>query len=124
MKNSFRLLSVTSLLFFLLPLQSSYAGSPYGVWVRNNGVHIKVYKCKDGLGMTIVKATKKENTGRNIMCGAKKTSSGKWDGKILNVADNRTYKGTVTINRNILTLEGCVFGGLICKTDKWKRLKE
>ncbi len=102
----------------------AYAAGPYGTWVRSNGVHISVYSCEGGLGMKIVKASKKENVGRVIMCGAKSDQTGKWKGNILNLDDGKTYTGFVTLpDRKTLKLEGCILGGLICKSDEWVRLR-
>lgn len=123
MFNILRLSFSGGLLFLLMLTGMSHAASPYGTWVRDNGVHIKVFRCENGLGMKIVKATKKINIGKRIMCGAEPISATQWDGEILNVSDNRTYSGTVTIKGNKLRLKGCVFGGLICKEDEWQRLK-
>ncbi len=123
MFNLSRFLFPVSLLFLLLLTHIGYAASPYGIWVRNNGVHIKVFRCQNGLGMMIVKAKKKSNVGKRIMCGAKEIGPVKWEGKILNVADDKTYSGTVTIIKDRLKLRGCVFGGLICKEDEWKKVE-
>ncbi len=102
---------------------ASHAASPFGTWVRDNGVHINVYSCKGGLGMKIVKASRKENVGKVIMCGAKTKNKGQWKGELLNVEDGKTYTGIVSLEGvRKLKLEGCILGGLICKSDIWNRL--
>lgn len=101
------------------------AASPNGTWLRSKtGGHIKVFNCGGGIGMKVIKSNVAAKRGKQIMCGAKKSGSNKWKGNILNLDDGKTYTGIVTLtSANSLTLEGCVLGGLICKSDAWKRIK-
>jgi len=100
------------------------AASPIGKTYRSDtGRHIKVFSCGGGLGMKIVKAKKKSHVGKRIMCGAKKTAANKWSGSILNVDDGKTYSGSASLSGSSLSVSGCVFGGLFCKTQKWALVK-
>ena len=108
-----------------LTTQSAFAGSPNGTWLRSStGGHIKVFNCGGGLGMKVVKSNKKAKVGKMIMCGAKPNGKNKWKGSVKNLDDGNTYSGYVTlVGANKLTLQGCALGGIVCKSDSWKRLK-
>jgi len=101
----------------------AYAASPNGTWYRpKTGALIKVFNCGGGLGMRVVKSKSPKKVGKTIMCGAKKTAANKWKGSILNLDDGKTYLGYVTLNGSkSLSLQGCVLGGLICKSDTWSK---
>ena len=111
-----------------------------GVWQHpDNGSHIKIAKCGEGVCATIVKVkdparTDAENPdpklkkrpvqGITIMSGAKKTGATTWSGKLYNTQDGKTYSGTLTVvDKTHLKLEGCVMGGLICQGPTWTRVK-
>jgi uncharacterized protein (DUF2147 family) len=48
----------------------------------------------------------------------------RWEGMLYNPKDGNTYKGSL-IARDPLTLklQGCVLGGLICKSETWTRVQ-
>lgn len=106
----------------VLMSQFAYAG-PNGNWYRpKTGATIKVFTCKGGLGMRVIKSKSPKKVGKLIMCGAKPNGKNKWKGSIKNLDDGKTYAGYVTLNSpNKLTLQGCALGGLICKSDAWTR---
>jgi uncharacterized protein (DUF2147 family) len=48
----------------------------------------------------------------------------KWQGRVYNADDGRTYSGYLTMTgANALELKGCVFGGIICKSETWTRAR-
>ncbi len=114
----------TAVLAFGATSSAAVAASPYGTWLRpSTGGKIQAYKCKGGLGLKVVASKKKSNVGQTIMCGAKKTGDNSYQGSIKNLEDGETYTGKVEIDGHFMHLSGCVLGGLICKTDKWQRVK-
>ena len=50
------------------------------------------------------------------------SGGGKYSGKITDPANDKTYTGKATLAGNNLKMQGCVMGGLICKTQNWKRM--
>ena len=49
---------------------------------------------------------------------------GQWAGQVYNAEDGKTYTGYITLTAaTSLKLEGCVLGGLICKSQTWTRAK-
>lgn len=94
------------------------AASINGIWLRpKTGKHVKSFSCGGGLGLRVVA------TGKLIMCGAKAKGGGKYEGTLTSTEDGNQYSGTVTFAGNKLHLSGCVLGGLICKSEIWKRIK-
>ncbi|MDE2445845.1 MAG: DUF2147 domain-containing protein [Alphaproteobacteria bacterium] len=46
---------------------------------------------------------------------------GNYEGKLIDLQDGRVYQGKAQIAGNVMTLSGCIFGGLLCKTENWVR---
>lgn len=47
---------------------------------------------------------------------------GRYSGEITDPATDKTYSGKAALSGNSLKMSGCVLGGLICKTQNWKRM--
>jgi uncharacterized protein (DUF2147 family) len=53
-----------------------------------------------------------------------KPNGDKWSGEVYNANDGKTYSGNITEHDpNTLVLQGCVLGGLICKSQIWTRVR-
>ena len=60
--------------------------------------------------------------GVTIMTGAAKSGADRWTGKLYNGEDGGTYTGSIIVeSRDELKLQGCVLGGIICKSRVWHR---
>jgi len=61
--------------------------------------------------------------GVQIVLGMKPSgTANKWNGQVYNAEDGKTYSGSLTLqDANTIKLEGCILGGLICKSSKWTR---
>jgi len=124
----------------------AFAGDPTGAWLTRNGnSKVAMAKCGQALCGTIVAlkqpndpATGKPKTDSNNPDAGKRarpiigtmivlnmTPSGmpdKWNGQVYNPEDGKTYSGSITLKgANELDLQGCIAGGLICKTQTWTR---
>jgi uncharacterized protein (DUF2147 family) len=114
------------------------AEDAFGTWKHpENGSHVDVYKCGDGLCAKISKVTDGQKTddknpdagkksrsiiGLNIMSGAKKTGANAWKGSLYNRADGGTYSGTLTVtSKKTMDLSGCT-AAIFCKTTTWTRV--
>ncbi len=114
------------------------AGDATGVWMRANGsAKIRIDDCGGALCGTVVwektprkdiynpDASKRADpvVGRRVLLGLKPTGTAdRWKGEVYNAEDGKTYTGYVTLEADgRLKLEGCVLGGLICKSDQWSR---
>jgi uncharacterized protein (DUF2147 family) len=49
------------------------------------------------------------------------TGNGKYKGKITDPADDKTYSGKASLSGSAMRMSGCVFGGLICKSQAWNK---
>jgi len=114
------------------------AGDPTGVWLRANGnSKIRIDNCGSALCGTVVweKNPRKDTynpdaslrdrpiTGVRVLLGLKPSGTpDQWKGEVYNADDGKTYTGYITLEgANALKLQGCVLGGLICKSDTWSR---
>jgi uncharacterized protein (DUF2147 family) len=119
---------------------------PAGMWLTENGrSRVRVAACGAALCGTVVwlaepedpqtgkpkldknnaDATKRTRplVGVAILLGAKPAGPNKWTGQVYNAEDGKTYNGTLTeVSPTSLKLEGCVLGGLICKSQQWTRV--
>jgi len=55
--------------------------------------------------------------------GSMKANGGSsYSGTITDPETDKTYSGKATVSGNSMRMSGCVFGGLICKNQTWKKL--
>jgi uncharacterized protein (DUF2147 family) len=68
-------------------------------------------------------ARTKPMIGVQIVLGMRPSGTpNKWSGQVYNAEDGKTYTGYLTLeNANTIKLEGCILGGMICKTQTWTR---
>jgi uncharacterized protein (DUF2147 family) len=114
------------------------AGEATGTWLRSSGSSkIRIEACGNALCGTVVweknprkdiynpDPAKREEpvVGRRVLLGLKPTDTAdQWKGEVYNAEDGKTYTGYVTLQSDgSLKLQGCVLGGLICKSDQWSR---
>jgi len=122
------------------------AADPSGNWRTEEGkatVHIAA--CGPALCGTVIALkeandpdtgkpkTDKNNTDANlrnrpmigvqIVLGMKPSgTANKWTGQVYNAEDGKTYTGNLTLqDANTIKLEGCILGGLVCKSAIWTR---
>jgi uncharacterized protein (DUF2147 family) len=97
---------------------AAYADDIEGNWRTQAGSNARISGCG---GAFCIKLTSGEHAGKQI---GKMTpgGGGKYSGEITDPADDKTYTGRATLSGNVLKMKGCVFGGLICKSQTWNRL--
>jgi len=120
------------------PASAQKAEDAFGTWRHpENGSHIDLYKCGEGLCAKIAKVVDGQKTddknpdaskrsrpvvGLVIMSGAKKTGDSTWKGQLYNRADGGTYAGTLVVkSKNAIDLSGCT-AVVLCKTVTWTRV--
>jgi uncharacterized protein (DUF2147 family) len=124
---------------FALPASSfAAAEDAIGTWKdAETGGITQVYSCEGGICIKIVtpsKAREKDDKNPNpalkgrsmagvvIMQGAAKDGPDRWKGKVYNSEDGETYTGYIEVKgKDEVKLEGCVLGGIICKSHQWRR---
>ena len=96
-----------------------------GTWLRDNGSSkVKIGKCGEALCGRVVwvrDSARSDSTGQRVFYDMKPSGPGEWHGSAFNPEDGRTYSGKMVLSGNRLTTSGCVMGGLICKSIKWRR---
>jgi uncharacterized protein (DUF2147 family) len=131
----------------LAAVGSAAAADPTGNWTTEGGrSQVRIASCGAALCGTLVSlrepndpATGKAKVDRNNADTAKRTrpligvaivldmkpnGPDKWAGQVYNAEDGKTYSGYITLpSANELKLQGCMAGGLICKTQTWTRTR-
>jgi uncharacterized protein (DUF2147 family) len=139
MKRSFTTLAAALTVLFAGQAPSfAAAEDAIGTWKdADTGGITQVYSCEGGICIKVVtpsKAREKDDNnpdpalkGRSmagvvIMAGAAKDGADRWKGKVYNSEDGKTYTGYIEVkSKDEVKLEGCVLGGIICKSHLWRR---
>jgi uncharacterized protein (DUF2147 family) len=108
-----------------------------GTWERENGdARIRVGRCGEVLCGTLTWTARPridENNpdpalrrrslvGVNVFFDMKPGADGRWEGQAYNPEDGRNYSASMVVAGGTLSTEGCVLGGLICRSVSWKRI--
>ncbi len=98
-----------------------------GTWMRENGEsRVRFSKCGDTLCGTVVwlknQADTKSKVGLRVFFDMVPNGDNTWNGKAFNPEDAKTYTGKMTLSGNTLTTQGCVIGGLFCRSVNWTRV--
>lgn len=118
------------------PASAAAQDAIYGVW-RNpkNSVHIDIQPCGQYLCGRVVwananaredarKGGTKELVGSQLLRNFAPGKGGAWKGKVFVPDLNVTVSGTAElIDANTLKARGCVFAGIGCKSQNWKRVQ-
>jgi uncharacterized protein (DUF2147 family) len=135
MWNRQAILRSAALFAFFATALPAHAADPTGIWLtEDDGAHVRIYNCGQDLCGTLLSlkldkfnqdASKRARpiVGVELMSGLKPNGTpDQWEGSLYNPEDGNTYKGILTLQGLLnLKLQGCVLGGLICKSEIWKR---
>ena len=108
---------------------------PIGVW-RNpkNSVHVQIQECGKAICGVVVWASPKAQAdarkggtdklvGMQLLRNFTPVKPGSWKGKVFVPDVNATFTGTAElVDAQTLKARGCLFAGIACKTQLWKRL--
>ena len=130
---------------FVAALPPAFAADLAGTWLTEEGkATVRIADCGGALCGTIValKAPRDPQTGSpkidknnadatkrsrpiigvQILIGLKPDGADKWSGQVYNPEDGKTYGASVTLpNASTLKVQGCLVGGILCKTHTWLR---
>jgi uncharacterized protein (DUF2147 family) len=57
-----------------------------------------------------------------VLIDMKPAKNDHWEGQAYNPTDGRTYSSNISLkSSDVLRIEGCVFGGLLCGGEDWTR---
>ena len=143
MKSVLRILAIGPLLALAT---AAGAADPIGTWYTEDRLaQVRISPCGDALCGSIValKNPIDPDTGRpqtddenedpakrsrplmgvQILIAMKPSGADKWSGQIYNAEDGKTYGGSIAIvGPNNLKVEGCIMGGLLCRSQIWIRV--
>ena len=106
---------------------SSAEKSVVGLWLREDGLaQVRIGPCGDVLCGFVAWVKNPEHAGDiglKVFYDMKADGPGEWKGEAFNPEDRKTYTGKLLVEGESLKTSGCVFGGLICKSVNWTRLK-
>jgi uncharacterized protein (DUF2147 family) len=114
------------------------AAEPTGEWRVANGLAvIRIDDC-DGALWGIVAWEQQPGTdqhnpnpaernrptlGLHILRDMRPTKPGLWQGEVYDAENGKTYNSRISLTApDVLRIEGCVFGGLICGGENWTRV--
>ena len=103
------------------------AGDAKGEWLRDSGASkVRIAPCGgEALCGTIIwlkDPSGPAKVGQQVL-DHEPHGDNVWTGSAFNPEDGRTYSGKMTLAGDRLTTAGCVFGGLICKSVSWTRVR-
>src|SRR5262249_8909281 len=112
--------------------------TPLGDWLVQDGTaHIRIQQCgpslwgiiswvkQNGLDENNPNPTKRNRPvlGIPILLDMIATRPNRWDGQVYNAEDGNTYTAYIGLKSgDVLRIEGCGLGGLICSGENWTRL--
>lgn len=97
---------------------AAYADPIEGDWKTDKGSTAGISSCG---GSFCIKLKSGEHSGKSIG-KFKADGGGAYSGNITDPANDKTYSGKATLAGSNLKMKGCVLGGLICRTQNWKKL--
>jgi uncharacterized protein (DUF2147 family) len=134
-KRSFVLLVAVPWITGAAPPPPDPSAALLGIWSNPTGhVRIRITQCEPHLCGTIVyasdqakadaaKAGTADLIGLNLFQQLSLQSDGDWRGRVLVPDLSRTVDGRIhVIDTATLNIEGCMFGHLACKDQKWSRI--
>jgi uncharacterized protein (DUF2147 family) len=101
----------------LMMAGAAYADPIEGNWKTEAGSTAAITPCGGGFCITLKDG---KHAGKKI--GTFNANGGTYAGKITDPANDKTYTGKASVAGSTLKMSGCVLGGLICKTQNWKKL--
>jgi uncharacterized protein (DUF2147 family) len=135
-------LSIGAAMLLLATASTAHAADPTGTWRMTNGkVTLRVSECGNELCGRIVGLSKpldkngrpkrdKDNpnpalrdrpvVGLSLLRNMRQIGENRWEGRIYNPDDGRTYNAKVRLNGSTLQVKGCVL--MFCKSQKFVRL--
>ncbi|MEO5808582.1 MAG: DUF2147 domain-containing protein [Sphingomicrobium sp.] len=116
---------------------TAHAGAPIeGRWSNpRDSVTVEVAQCGNAYCGTVVEASPKARRdaqrggtpnliGTRLMTGFTPDGRGGWKGRIFLPKHNVHAGGQIRpLSANMLSIKGCAFGGLICKEQRWSRVR-
>jgi uncharacterized protein (DUF2147 family) len=119
-------LAATAIIGAFLVAGPAMASDINGVWQRDNGLsRIRMAPCGGGVCGVVSwlkdPANSQSKVGQRVFYDMKQDGGG-WTGKAFNPDDGKTYTGKASVSGSTMTTQGCMLGGLVCKSVTWTRV--
>ncbi len=107
---------------------AAYASDPpfLGEWARGDGkTYIRVERCGGevcAFNTWVRSGVAGEKIGDKLTLDIAPAGAAGWSGNAFDPQRNQTYTMKVRVANNSMTTDGCVAGGLMCKSMNWTRL--
>jgi uncharacterized protein (DUF2147 family) len=102
----------------MVTIGTAHADPIEGNWRTEAGSTAEIGACGSGYCITLKTGT---FAGRQI--GTFKADGGsRYSGRITDPGNDKTYAGKARLAGNSLKMQGCVLGGLICRSQNWSRM--
>lgn len=124
-------------LFLLVGAAQAQTSDPSGTYLSESGeTRVRVAKCGQAYCGTIIavqgeskdvnnpdpKLKERNLVGVQMISNIQPSGEG-FTGQLYNYKDGRTYTGKMSFaGGNAMQLSGCVLGGLICRSQTWKKV--
>src|SRR5882724_1031942 len=139
--------TIAALLAATLAMTEARASDPTGTWhTKGQQADVRIAKCAENICGTIVAlkdpfdpatgkpqadtenedASKRNRPviGLQVLIAMKAVGPSKWAGQVYSPEDGKTVIGNLALeDANTLSVEGCLLGGLLCRSEIWTRAK-
>jgi uncharacterized protein (DUF2147 family) len=139
--------TIAALLVATCAVTAPAGSDPTGNWTTKGAqAQVRIAKCGDDICGTIVSlkdpidpATGKPQTdsenedaakrnrpviGLQVVIAMKPAGANKWSGQLYSPEEGKTVSGNLVLkDANTLSVEGCLLGGLLCRSETWTRAK-
>jgi uncharacterized protein (DUF2147 family) len=115
-------------LVLALLTRAATADDVTGSWLHQSGqAQILFAPCGGAVcgRLVWIKSGAKTNArvGDQTFFDMKRVRPNEWQGKTLYPEDGEIYDATMRVEGTVLTTVGCAFGGIICKSVRWTRIR-
>jgi uncharacterized protein (DUF2147 family) len=139
--------TAAALLAAATPVAGASAPDPTGTWhTEKQLAQVRIAKCAEDLCGTIVALkdpidpatgkpqtdTENEDTtkrnrpvmGLQVVTAMKPAGANTWSARLYSPEEGKTVGGNLVLkDANTLTVQGCVLGGLLCRSETWTRAR-
>jgi uncharacterized protein (DUF2147 family) len=130
--NSLAQLLVPILTLAYLPADADPVDGTWRSPPRASGAYliVEIGPCADapakrcGVVVSAHNGARPEAVGRQVIRGMELQPDGTWQGEVIHALKGHVYNSRVVpAGRNVMRVQGCVVGELICTTQEWTRVR-
>jgi uncharacterized protein (DUF2147 family) len=116
-------LAIASAAIFVT-LSAPGIASPAGEWrIADGSANVSIGSCGENFCGFVSWSKDGQMIGKPVLIGMKPNGKA-WSGAIVNARDGQKYSGRMSLRgEEVLKVEGCVLGGMVCGGQQWSRLK-